>query len=164
MAELVRYSTKLTHKENKILSIRPTKKLSEATDDEVRKAIFWAVTLVGITQTAEPEHKMVTVHFLKTNWGNVELNHFVKAFEMVAAGDFEDTYQEHYNSLSSMYISKVLKRYQRYVLSIKEKANRVSAPGPDFELEKKLRAEENKNVKPGNLSRPVRDFFNKVKR
>lgn len=101
-------------------------RIKDSKDSEIGKAIDYATSLIGIEAVVNKEKARTMLEFIKSNYGEVEIDQFKKAFEYVAVGKLGIDNQQHYNNFSPMYVARVLNAF----LGIKwgDNADRLANP------------------------------------
>lgn len=81
--------------------------------DEIKNNIKIAFVLIGLRNLPTPEETAVLVDFLRFSYPTFATGEIRVAFQLAVAGKL-DVDPAHYESFSSMYISKILNAYKRY--------------------------------------------------
>ena len=96
--------------------------------DEIKNNIKIAFVLIGLRNLPSPEETAVLVDFLRFSYPNFATGEIRLAFQLAVAGKL-DVDPSHYESFSSMYVSKILNSYRRY---------QTEQPAPKMEPPKQL--------------------------
>jgi hypothetical protein len=97
------------------------KKIYDCTDTELKKMLAYCCLMVGIDKPPGEDKKMVLVSFLRKYHGPLTSRQVIQAFELVASGELGSDIQEHYNIISPMYISNVIRAYLQKLSGIKSR-------------------------------------------
>lgn len=110
----VRQQTGLTSKEQAIVLAKKSKKISEASDMELKQMAIYIMALVGIDVEAvtDPAQSAVLLEFLRNKMGLVSIDQVKIAFDMAAAEEV-DVDLTHYNKLNGAYIARIYKASDR---------------------------------------------------
>lgn len=134
--------TSLTVNKEKSLSswiVSASKKpaISKCSDSDIRKMIAYVMILVGFKEKPQEAETFVIMDFIKSRLGRFSIEEFKVAYTLFVEGKL-DIQQEHYNSFSSIYLSRVMDSYSRYRfnhlkdhrLAIEEEQEKVKPYGP----------------------------------
>lgn len=107
--------------EQKLLQNTEGKKIYDCTDGELKQMLAYCSLMVGIDRPPGDDKKVVLVTFLRKYHGTLTNKQIAQAFELVAAGELGTEVQEHYNNMSPMYLSNVVRAYQQKLNGIKSR-------------------------------------------
>lgn len=97
------------------------KKVYNCTDGELKQTLAYCCLMVGIDKAPGDDKKMVIISFLRKYYGTLTNRQVAQAFELVATGELGATVQEHYNNISPLYLSNVLRTYLQKLQGIKSR-------------------------------------------
>jgi hypothetical protein len=147
---------KFTKTEARLLESTQGKKIYDCTDHEIKQLLAYCCIMVGIQKPPADEQKSVLIAYLRKYYGVLTTGQAVQAFELVANGELGQGPQEHYNCISPLYLSGVLRAYMQKlngVMSryrIKEAAigNPAKVSTPETYYKRLLKVVEEYNVIP----------------
>jgi hypothetical protein len=110
--------------------------------------------MVGIDKPPADDKKAVLMSFLRKYHGTLTNKQVAQAFELAATGDLGSDAQEHYNNISPMYISNVIRAYvqklnglkSRY--EVKRRIDNVPKSNPEAYYKRLVKVIEEYNVIP----------------
>jgi hypothetical protein len=94
-----------------MLCLTPGKPLSQCTDEELVRIMVYCCIMVGIDKPPSEDKKQALLIFLRNYHGTLTTEQAKQAFELYASGGLQGITQEHYNTVSPLYISTVLRTY-----------------------------------------------------
>lgn len=97
------------------------KKVYDCTDGELKQTLAYCCLMVGIDKAPGDDKKMVIISFLRKYYGTLTNRQVAQAFELVATGELGGHVQEHYNNISPLYLSNVLRTYLQKLQGIKSR-------------------------------------------
>ncbi|HXB11171.1 MAG TPA: hypothetical protein VNZ45_04220 [Bacteroidia bacterium] len=112
---------KFTHTEASMLQNIEGKKLYDCNDAELKQMLAYCCLMVGIERPPGDDKKAVIISFLRKYYGTLTNRQVAQAFELVANGELGHNIQEHYNNVSPLYISNVLRAYLQKFNGIKNR-------------------------------------------
>jgi len=130
------------------------KKIYDCTDGELKQMLAYCCLMVGIEKPPGDDKKMVLVSFLRKYHGPLTNKQVAQAFELVAAGDLGNGVQDHYNNMSPMYLSNVIRAYMQKLHGVKNryeaKRKQVNVPqsSPEAYYKRLVKVVEEYNVIP----------------
>ena len=110
-----------THTETALLQNMEGIKVYTCTDTELKQTLAYCCLMVGIDKPPGDDKKMIMVSFLRKYYGSLTTRQIAQAFELVANGELGDRLQEHYNTISPMYLSNVLRAYLHKAEGVKNR-------------------------------------------
>ncbi|HSY77539.1 MAG TPA: hypothetical protein VK890_11815 [Bacteroidia bacterium] len=116
--------------ERSLLQNTEGKKIYDCTDSELKQMLAYCCLMVGIERPPGDDKKMVLISFLRKYHGALTNKQVGQAFELVAAGELGTSVQEHYNNISPMYLSNVVRAYLQKLNGVKHR----------YELKKRIEA------------------------
>ena len=116
--KLVRWFTRT---EASLLQNIEGKKVYDCNDNELKQTLAYCCLMVGIDKAPADDKKMVIVSFLRKYYGTLTNRQVAQAFELVATGELGSHAQEHYNNISPLYLSNVLRAYLQKLQGIKSR-------------------------------------------
>lgn len=140
--------------ERNLLQNTEGKKLYDCTDTEIKQMLAYCCLMVGIDRPPGDDKKVVLISFLKKYYGTLTNKQVAQAFELVAAGELGTEVQEHFNHISPMYVSSVVRAYLQKLNNIKnryEVRKRIEAPSkssPEAYYKRLVKVIEAYNVMP----------------
>ena len=114
---LKRFSTT----ERSLLQNTEGKKIYDCNDSELKQMLAYCCLMVGIERPPGEDKKMVLISFLRKYHGALTNKQVGQAFELVAAGELGTDAQEHYNNISPMYLSNVIRAYLQKLNGVKHR-------------------------------------------
>jgi hypothetical protein len=100
------------------------KKLYDSPDKELKEILGSCCVLVGIDNVVHDAYKPVILSFIKKYYGTFTQRQLIQAFELVATGELGAELQVHYNIMSPLYLSKVLRAYLQKLNGLKSRVER----------------------------------------
>ncbi len=145
---------KFTRTEAALLQSAVGKKIYDCTDTELKQMLAYCCIMVGIDKAPPDDKKLVLISFLKKYYGTLTNKQVAQAFELVATGELGNNVQEHYNNISPLYLSNVLRAYlqkfngvkSRY--EVKRKIESPSKSSPEAYYNRLIKVIEGYNVIP----------------
>ncbi|MGP8217052.1 MAG: hypothetical protein ACLQQ4_15900 [Bacteroidia bacterium] len=140
--------------ERSLLQNTEGKKIYDCTDNEIKQALAYCCIMVGIDRPPGDDKKMVLVSFLRKYHGALTNKQVAQAFELVATGELGADLQEHYNNISPMYLSKVIRAYMqklngvKYRYEFKKRSDPVQKSSPEGYYKRLVKVIEEYNIIP----------------
>ena len=122
---------RFSNTERSLLQNTEGKKVYDCTDSEIKQMLAYCCLMVGIDRPPGDDKKAVLISFLRKYHGALTNKQVAQAFELVAAGELGTEVQEHYNNVSPMYISSVIRAYMHKLNGLKnryESRKRIENP------------------------------------
>ena len=122
---------RFSNTERSLLQNTEGKKVYDCTDSEIKQMLAYCCLMVGIDRPPGDDKKTVLISFLRKYHGALTNKQIAQAFELVAAGELGNEVQEHYNNVSPMYISSVIRAYMHKLNGLKnryESRKRIENP------------------------------------
>jgi len=135
-----------TRAEVSLLQSLDGKKVYDCTPEELKQTLAYCCLMVGIDKAPGDDKKMVIISFLKKYYGALTNRQVAQAFELVATGEMGRDVQEHYNNISPLYLSAVLRAYLQKLNSVQSR----------LETKKKLEVEAPKSTPEAYFSRLIK--------
>lgn len=110
--------------------------------------------MVGIDRPPGDDKKMVLISFLRKYHGALTNKQVGQAFELVATGELGVNAQEHYNNISPMYLSTVIRAYMqklnmvKYRYEFKKRSDTAPKSSPESYYKRLVKVIEEYNVIP----------------
>lgn len=145
---------RFTQTERSILLNTEGRKLYDCTDAELKQMLAYCCLMVGIDKPPTDDKKMVLISFLRKYHGTLSNKQVAQAFELVATGELGSNVQEHYNNISPMYVSNVLRAYAQKLHGVKsryemkKKAEEFPVSSPEAYYRRLIKVTEEYNVIP----------------
>jgi hypothetical protein len=112
---------RFSNTERSILQNTEGKKVYDCSDGEIKQMLAYCCLMVGIDRPPGDDKKMVLVSFLRKYHGTLTNKQIAQAFELVATGELGAGVQEHYNNISPMYLSNVVRAYTQKLNGVKNR-------------------------------------------
>lgn len=107
--------------ERSLLQNTEGKKVYDCADAEIKQMLAYCCLMVGIERPPGDDKKTVLMSYLRKYHGALTNKQVAQAFELVAAGELGSEVQEHYNNISPMYISNVVRAYLQKLNGLKSR-------------------------------------------
>jgi hypothetical protein len=112
---------RFSNTERSLLQNTEGKKVYDCTDGEIKQMLAYCCLMVGIERPPTDDKKAVLISFLRKYHGALTNKQVGQAFELVANGELGNEVQEHYNNISPMYLSNVLRTYMQKLNGLKSR-------------------------------------------
>jgi len=110
-----------TRTEASLLESIDGKKIYDCNDSELKQTLAYCCLMVGIDKPPGEDKKMVIISFIRKYYGTLTNRQVAQAFELVATGEMGKDVQEHYNNISPLYLSGVLRAYMQKLSSVRNR-------------------------------------------
>ncbi len=140
--------------ERSLLQNTEGKKIYDCTDGELKQMLAYCCLMVGIDRPPGDDKKMVLISFLRKYHGVLSNKQVAQAFELAAAGELGNDAQAHYNNISPMYVSTVVRAYMQKLNGVKsryefkKKADTAPVSSPEAYYKRLVKVTEEYNVIP----------------
>lgn len=145
---------RFTNTERSLLLNTEGKKIYDCTDSELKQMLAYCCLMVGIDKPPADDKKMVLISFIRKYHGSLSNKQVAQAFELVATGELGSVVQEHYNNISPMYVSNVLRAYMQKLsvvksrYELKKKTDNLPISSPEAYYRRLIKVTEEYNVIP----------------
>jgi len=145
---------RFTDTERSLLQNMEGKKIYDCTDGELKQMLAYCCLMVGIDKPPGDDKKMVLISFLRKYHGTLSNKQVAQAFELVATGELGSEAQEHYNIISPMYLSNVVRAYTQRLngvknrYELKKRAGDIPVSSPEAYYKRLIKVTEEYNVIP----------------
>lgn len=134
-------TTSINKHEAMVVAACNTMTIKEASDKDIRSLIVYINTMVGIKSLPSDIEDLVLLDYIKSSLANYTLDEFKLAFTLYCDGKLSEN-REHFQSLSTLYLGRIMESYARWRYQYFHDINRVvldlPAP-PDKQTDEKLK-------------------------
>ena len=145
---------RFSNTERSLLQNTEGKKIYDCSDGEIKQMLAYCCLMVGIDKQPADDKKAVLMSFLRKYHGALTNKQVAQAFELAATGDLGSDAQEHYNNISPMYISNVIRAYMQKLnglksrYEVKRRIDNVPKSNPEAYYKRLVKVIEEYNVIP----------------